>query len=79
MKFRPQSGSSRFDPESQFTGRESPIHLPGQFSPVSDHRLSNFDAMELANDADELVEYLHEVDVCAEEDFWWDEEDRYEL
>ncbi len=31
------------------------------------------------DDADELVEYLHEVDVCAEEDFWWDEEDRYEL
>ena len=28
---------------------------------------------------DELVEYLHELDVCAEEDFWWDEEDRHEL
>ncbi len=31
------------------------------------------------DDADDLVEYLHEVDVCAEEEFWWDEEDRYEL
>ncbi len=29
--------------------------------------------------ADDLVEYLHEVDVCAEEEFWWDEEDRHEL
>lgn len=31
------------------------------------------------SDVDDLVEYLHEVDVCAEEDFWWDEEDRHEL
>ncbi len=30
-------------------------------------------------DADELIEYLHDVDVCAEEDFWLDEEDRHEL
>ncbi len=30
-------------------------------------------------DSDALVEYLHEVDVCAEEDFWWDEEDRHDL
>ncbi len=46
----------------------SPIHDPNEFSPVQDHR-----------DADDLVEYLHEVDVCAEEDFWWDEEDRHDL
>jgi len=45
---------------------DSPIHLSGQFSPRSDH-------------TDEIVEYLHEVDVCAEEDFWWDEEDRHEI
>ncbi len=31
------------------------------------------------DDADDLVEYLHEVDVCAEEEFWWDEELRHEL
>ncbi len=29
-------------------------------------------------EADELVEYLREVDVCADEDFWWEEEDRYD-
>jgi len=29
--------------------------------------------------ADDMVEYFHELDVCAEEDFWWDEEDRHEL
>jgi len=30
-------------------------------------------------DPDALVEYLHEVDVCAEEEFWWDEEERHDL
>ncbi len=30
-------------------------------------------------EADDMVEYFHELDVCAEEDFWWDEEDRHEL
>jgi len=58
MKYTHPYGSKQSD--------ASPIHLPGQFSPVTDH-------------ADELVEYLHEVDVCAEEDFWWEEEDRHEL
>ncbi len=58
-------GSNRFSLDDVDA---SPIHDAGMFSPVQDHR-----------DADDLVEYLHEVDVCAEEDFWWDEEDRHDL
>lgn len=53
-------------PRSGSSRSESPIHDAGVFSPSSDHI-----------DAD--VEYFHELDVCAEEDFWWDEEDRHEL
>ncbi len=82
MKSPPRSGSNQFDEMGftlrQFTGGDddeearlteedaTPIHLPGQLSPRSDH-------------TDDDVEYFHEIDVCAEEDFWWDEEDRHEL
>ncbi len=30
-------------------------------------------------DIDEICEDTREIDVCADEDFWWDEEDRHEL
>lgn len=30
-------------------------------------------------DVDEICDEYIEIDVCADEDFWWDEEDRHEL
>lgn len=33
----------------------------------------------LAGQTDDDCEYFREIDVCADQDFWWDEEDRHVL